>query len=144
MHDQSSRAFGGTSLQLGTSEKTDGVQSLYNGILVNLQESADFVEHLINRNQTVAAVKFSFAYDLDDKDHLVDMLRKYVKNAKLICESSCKKSNSIGIKDKARDEEIASLGTVLQCISDSNLESTGLLHADIEYRILELKAHKGY
>jgi len=41
MHDQSRRAFGGTSLQLNTSEKTDGVQSLYNGILVNLQESSD-------------------------------------------------------------------------------------------------------
>jgi len=41
MYDQSSRAFGGTSLQLDTSEKTDGVQSLYNGMLVNLQESSD-------------------------------------------------------------------------------------------------------
>jgi len=46
-------------------------------------------------------------------------------------------------QDKARDQEIASLGTVLQCISDNNLESTGLLHKEIDYRILELKAHKG-
>jgi len=41
MDDQSSRAFGGISLQLGTSKKTDGVESLFNGVLVNLQESSD-------------------------------------------------------------------------------------------------------
>jgi len=41
MDDQSSRAFGGISLQLDTSEKTDGVESLFNSILANLQESSD-------------------------------------------------------------------------------------------------------
>jgi len=41
MDAQSSRAFGGKSLQLDTSEKTDGVESLFNGILVNLKQSSD-------------------------------------------------------------------------------------------------------
>ncbi|RHN56927.1 hypothetical protein MtrunA17_Chr5g0434761 [Medicago truncatula] len=265
MDGQSSRAFGSTSLQLDTSEKTDGVESLYNGILANLQESSDpsklvlemilnpifplcqkgdnvviivdyqiylleqlmrispdiepcvrkealklafdlkanmkentefflavlgflmllsiyklldsfdedevlelfafvalhkiavelfeslgfanrvsdFVKHLINRKQIVAAVRFSCAYDLDDEDQLVDMLREHVQNAKLICESFCKKTNSIEIKDKARDQEIASLGTVLQCISENRLESADLLHKEIDHRILVLKSHKG-
>ena len=39
MDDQLSRTFGGTSLQLYTSDKTDGVE--YNGILVDLLESSD-------------------------------------------------------------------------------------------------------
>jgi hypothetical protein len=30
--------------------------------------------------------------------------------------------------DKARDQEIATLGTVLQCISNNNLESVDLLN----------------
>jgi hypothetical protein len=41
MNDQLSCTIGGTSLQLGTSEKTEGVESLYNGILVNMIESSD-------------------------------------------------------------------------------------------------------
>jgi len=64
----------------------------------NFLHLADFVKHLINRKQIVAAVRFSCAYNLDDKDHLVDMLREHVQNVKLICESSCMKTNSIEIK----------------------------------------------
>jgi hypothetical protein len=41
MDDQLSRTIGGTSLQLDTSEKTGGVESLYNGILVSMRESSD-------------------------------------------------------------------------------------------------------
>jgi len=41
MDYQLSRTFGGTSLQLYTSEKTVGVESLYTGILVDLLESSD-------------------------------------------------------------------------------------------------------
>jgi hypothetical protein len=39
--DQLSRIIGGTSLQLDTSEKTDEVESLYNGILINMLDSSD-------------------------------------------------------------------------------------------------------
>ncbi|MCI16362.1 frigida-like protein, partial [Trifolium medium] len=39
--DQLSRIIGGTSLQLDTSEKTDEVESLYNGILVDMLDSSD-------------------------------------------------------------------------------------------------------
>ncbi|WJX74144.1 hypothetical protein P8452_57836 [Trifolium repens] len=265
MNDQLSCTIGGTSLQLGTSEKTDGVESLYNGILVNMRESSDpsrlvldmiqnpiiplckkgdnaviiadyhiylleqlmritpnikpcvreealmlafdlkadmkentgnsltvlgfllllsifgllssfnedevlelftfvsqhkiaielfetlgfankvsdFVKNLITRKQFVAAVRFSCAYSLADKNQLVDMLREHVKNVKLICESSCEKTNSIEIKDKVKDQEIASLRTVLQCILDCNLQSEDMLDKAIKYRILELKASKG-
>ncbi|PNX57052.1 frigida-LIKE protein [Trifolium pratense] len=95
------------------------------------------------RKQFVEAVRFSYAYNLDDKNQLVDMLREYVHNVKLICESSCEKTNSIEIKDKARDQEIASLETVLLCILDCNLQSVDTLDKEIKYRILELKATKG-
>ncbi|KAI5413066.1 hypothetical protein KIW84_057621 [Lathyrus oleraceus] len=103
----------------------------------------EFVENLIRRKQFVVAARFSCAYNVADKKQLVDMLLEHVQNAKLICEGSCEKTNSIEIKDKARDEEIASLETVLQCISDNkSLESEDLLDK-IQNRILELKAHKG-
>lgn len=104
---------------------------------------SDFVENLIRKKQFVGAVRFSYAYNLADKKQLVDLLREHVQNAKLICENSCKKTSSIEIKDKARDEEIASLETVLLCISDNNLKSEELFIQEIQYRILELKAHKG-
>lgn len=41
MDDQLSRNFGGTSLQLHISEKTDGLESLHTRILVDLLESSD-------------------------------------------------------------------------------------------------------
>ena len=41
MDDRLSRTIGGTSLQLDTSEKTGGVKSLYNRILVSMRESSD-------------------------------------------------------------------------------------------------------
>ncbi|KEH39248.1 frigida-LIKE protein [Medicago truncatula] len=102
-----------------------------------------FVKNLIRKKQFVGAVRFSYAYNLADNNQLVDLLREFVQNAKLICESSCKKINSIEIKDKARDQEIANLGTALLCISECNLESEVLLIKEIDYRILELKGHKG-
>jgi hypothetical protein len=46
-------------------------------------------------------------------------------------------------QDKARDQEIASLETVLQCILDYNIQFHDMLDKDIKYRILELKASKG-
>ncbi|KAK2424685.1 intracellular protein transport protein USO1 [Trifolium repens] len=113
------------------------------GTLGFANKVSDFVKNLIMRKQFVAAVRFSCAYNLDDKNQLVGMLREYVHNVKLICESSCEKTNSIEIKDKARDQEIASLGTVLQCILDCNLQSQDMLHKEIKYRILELKVIKG-
>ncbi|XP_045799765.1 nuclear matrix constituent protein 1-like [Trifolium pratense] len=114
------------------------------GILGFANKVSDFVKNLIMTKQFVAAVRFSCAYCLADKNQLVVMLREHIQNAKLICDSSCEKTNSIEIKDKARDREIASLGTVLQCILDCNLQSEDmLLDKDIKYRILELKAIKG-
>jgi hypothetical protein len=65
---------------------------------LNFLYLADFVKNLITRKQFVAAVRFSCAYSLADKNQLVDMLREHVKNVKLICESSCEKTNSIEIK----------------------------------------------
>ncbi|XP_045802935.1 uncharacterized protein LOC123896608 [Trifolium pratense] len=114
------------------------------GTLGFANKVSDFVENLIRRKQFVGAVRFSCAYNLAGKNQLVDMLREHIQNAKLICESSCEKTNSIEIKDKARDEEIASLRTVLQCISDNKiLESEDLLKKEIRRRIVELKAQKG-
>jgi hypothetical protein len=41
MDDQLSHTIGGTTLQFDTSEKTDGVESLHKGILVDMLESSD-------------------------------------------------------------------------------------------------------
>jgi len=73
----------------------------------------DFVKHPFNRKKIVATVRFSCAYNLDDNDHLVNMLQDHVQTVKLICESSCKKTNFIENNDKARDQEISNLETVL-------------------------------
>jgi len=59
---------------------------------------AGFVKNLIRKKQFVGAVRFSYAYNLADNNQLVDLLREFVQNAKLICESSCEKINSIEIK----------------------------------------------
>lgn len=46
------------------------------------------------------------------------------------------------IKEKAIDEEIASLKAGVQCIRDNNLESDDLLN-NIDDRIIELKRQNG-
>lgn len=51
------------------------------------------------------------------------------------------KKKSIEQKLKARDEEIASLGTVLKCISENNLESQDLVK-EINERIVDLEQQK--
>ncbi|CAI8592529.1 unnamed protein product [Vicia faba] len=112
------------------------------GALGFADKISDFVENLIARQQYVEAVRFSCAYNLGDNNQLVALLREHVHNAKLISESSCNKVNSIEIKDKARDQEIASLRAVLQCIEDNNLESEDT-HNTIHDRILELKRQTG-
>ncbi|WJX72942.1 hypothetical protein P8452_56775 [Trifolium repens] len=103
--DQLSHTIGGTTLQFDTSEKTDGVESLHKGILVDMLESSDPSRLILNIQCDLHSFllistcdEFSCAYNLDDKNQLVDMLRKYVHNVKLICESSCEKTNSIEIK----------------------------------------------
>jgi hypothetical protein len=59
---------------------------------------AGFVKNLIRKKQFVGAVRFSYAYNVADNNQLVDLLREFIQNAKLICESSCNKTNSIEIK----------------------------------------------
>ncbi|XP_057415666.1 uncharacterized protein LOC130710416 isoform X2 [Lotus japonicus] len=102
---------------------------------------SDFVQKLINKQQYIEAVRFICAFKLVDKNQPVDLLREYVQNAKRISEISCKNTNSLEIKDKARDHEIATLTNVLQCISDNNLESEDLFD-EIKDRILELNKQK--
>lgn len=48
-------------------------------------------------------------------------------------------TDSVEIKDKARDQEISILEFVLQCIS----ESEDRLNREIEHRILVVKAMRG-
>ncbi|XP_057450739.1 uncharacterized protein LOC130742651 isoform X2 [Lotus japonicus] len=102
---------------------------------------SDFVRNLINKQQYIEAVRFICAYKLVDNNQPVDLLREYVQNAKLISEISCKNTNSLEIKDKVRDQEMATLTNVLECISDNNLESGDLIN-EIEDRILELSKQK--
>ncbi|KAK2392421.1 intracellular protein transport protein USO1 [Trifolium repens] len=103
----------------------------------------DFVQNLIRKKQRVEAVRFICAYNMANKNQSVDLLREHVQSAKVISESNCKKTNSIKIKDKARDQEIDTLRSVLQCISDNNVESVDLLN-QIQGRILELSRQKRY
>ncbi|XP_057455618.1 uncharacterized protein LOC130746864 isoform X2 [Lotus japonicus] len=103
---------------------------------------SDFVQSLIKKEQYFEAVRFICAFKLEDKNQPVDLLRKYAQNAKLISGRICKNTMSLEIKDDARDQEIASLKSVQQCISDNNLESEDLIN-EIQHRINELSWEKG-
>ncbi|KAJ1424595.1 Frigida-like [Sesbania bispinosa] len=78
------------------------------------------IQNLIKKQHHIEAARFICAYKFADKNQPVDLLREY---------------------DKARDQEIASLRTVLQCISDNNLESKDLLN-QIQDRIVKLNMQK--
>ncbi|CAJ2637357.1 unnamed protein product [Trifolium pratense] len=103
-----------------------------------------FVQNLIQKHKHIKVVRFICAYNMANKNQSVDhLLRKHVEiSAKVISESNCKKTNHIAIKDKARDQEIDTLETVLQCISDNKIESVDLL-SQVQSRILELNRQKG-
>ncbi|XP_045818164.1 FRIGIDA-like protein 3 [Trifolium pratense] len=103
---------------------------------------SDFVQNLIRKQQHIEAVRFICAYSMANKNQSVDLLREHMQNSKVISERSCKTTNSSEIKDKAIDHEIASLETVLRCISDNNIDSADLLDV-IQGRILELNREKG-
>ncbi|XP_057452292.1 uncharacterized protein LOC130744118 [Lotus japonicus] len=102
----------------------------------------DFVQTLIKKQQHIEAVRFICEFKLADQSQPVDLLREYTQNAKLISESCCRNTKSLEIKDKARDQEIATLKSVLQCISDNNLDSEGLI-SEIHDRITELNRQNG-
>ncbi|CAJ2659209.1 unnamed protein product [Trifolium pratense] len=102
-----------------------------------------FVQNLIRKKQHVEAVRFICAYNMANKNQAVDLLHEHVQSAKVISESNCTKTNSVKIKDKARDQEIDTLRTVLQCISDNNIDSVDLLN-QIQGRIFELSRQKRY
>ncbi|XP_061365843.1 FRIGIDA-like protein 3 [Gastrolobium bilobum] len=93
---------------------------------------SDFVQTLIKKKRYIEACRFICTYKSRDKNHPIDLLREYVQNAK---------NKSTEIKDKARDQETASLGTVLQYISDNNLRCGDPLN-EIQDRILELQSQK--
>ncbi|KAL1329402.1 hypothetical protein AAHE18_12G037700 [Arachis hypogaea] len=97
---------------------------------------SDFVENLIKNEQYIEAVRFICAYDLAEKNLAADLFREHVNKAKLTCESSCKEPKSIKIK--AAKQEITSLKTVLQCISENNQECEDLVK-EIQDRILEVR-----
>ncbi|KEH30876.1 frigida-LIKE protein [Medicago truncatula] len=96
-----------------------------------------FVQNLIRKKQHIEAVRFICAYNVANKNQSVDLLQEHVQSAKVTYESKCKTTNSIEIKGNTR-EEIASLGTVLRCISDYNIERADLLN-EIQGRIIDLK-----
>ncbi|KAI9099097.1 hypothetical protein K1719_024864 [Acacia pycnantha] len=101
---------------------------------------SDSVLNLIKKQKPAEAVTFICAYEVADKILLVDLLREYVQNAKMVSQKRCKRS-SYKFKDKVRDEELACLRTVLNCISDNNLECQDLVQ-DIRKRIDELRRLK--
>ncbi|XP_057453189.1 FRIGIDA-like protein 3 [Lotus japonicus] len=103
---------------------------------------SDFVQGLIKKEKYFGAVRFICAFKLEEKNQPVDLLRKYAQNAKLMTERICKNAKSLEIKDNARDQEIASLKSVQQCISDNSLESEDLSN-EIQHRINELNWNKG-
>ncbi|WJX26421.1 hypothetical protein P8452_15344 [Trifolium repens] len=112
------------------------------GIMGLAHKISDFVQNLIRKQQHIEAVRFIYAYNMTNKNQTVDLLREHIQNAKVISESSCKTTNSNEIKDKAIDQEIASLETVLRCILDNNIDSVDLLD-EIQGRILELNKKNG-
>ncbi|XP_061371648.1 COP1-interactive protein 1-like [Gastrolobium bilobum] len=102
---------------------------------------SDFVQNLVQNQQHIEAVRFICAYKLAYKIQPVDLLRQHMLKAKLISKRICRKKKSIEKKVMGRDKEIASLETILQCISDNNLESQDLVN-EIQDRILVLEQIK--
>ncbi|KAK2351562.1 hypothetical protein QL285_097112 [Trifolium repens] len=89
---------------------------------------SDFVRNLIMKQLYVGAVRFICAFKLSDKFHLVNLLlRQHMEYTKQ--------------KVATRDTEIASLGEILECISDYNLESQDLVD-EIRARIFVLEQVK--
>nr|KYP68137.1 Involucrin [Cajanus cajan] len=101
----------------------------------------DFVQNLVKMQQLIEAVRFICAYELADKIQPVDLLRQHMARVKTITKRFVGKKRSIEKKVKARDREIATLGNVLQCISDNNLGSQDLVN-EIQDRIVELERQK--
>ncbi|QHO31448.1 FRIGIDA-like protein [Arachis hypogaea] len=102
---------------------------------------SDFVENLIKNEQYIEAVGFICAYDLAEKNRAADLFREHVNKAKLTCESSCKEPTSKSSKIRAAKQEITSLKTVLQCISENNKKCEELVK-EIQDRILEVEKLK--
>ncbi|XP_040862721.1 uncharacterized protein [Glycine max] len=102
----------------------------------------DFVRNLIMKQQHIEAVRFICAYKLADKIQPVDLLRQHVAKVKSVTNRFACMKESVEQKIKVRDEEIVGLRTVLECISENNLESHQDLVKEINDRIVDLEKQK--
>ncbi|XP_062084605.1 FRIGIDA-like protein 5 [Humulus lupulus] len=82
-----------------------------------------FIRKYIERRKATDAVRLICAFKLTDKFPPVPLLTKYVENLKNSTQKFCKAKRPIEEKEKTTNEEIAALRTVIQCITDYNLES---------------------
>ncbi|XP_057456833.1 uncharacterized protein LOC130747810 [Lotus japonicus] len=102
---------------------------------------SDFVQNLIEKQQYIEAVRFICAYKLTDKFDPVGLLRLEIVRANRLAGKHFSRKKPLEKKLRRKDIQIRILGNVLQCISDSNLESQGLVD-EIQDRILSIEKKK--
>lgn len=83
-----------------------------------------FIQSLIERKQYIEAVRFVCAFDCKDKCQPKQLLTLFLQDVNRVACHCCKiGKNSPEVWQKATDEQIAALKSVIECIKDCKLES---------------------
>ncbi|XVF56941.1 hypothetical protein PTKIN_Ptkin06aG0161200 [Pterospermum kingtungense] len=102
----------------------------------------DFVASLTVRKQYIEAVRFVCAFDSKDKCPPELILNLFWEDINRVARDRCKMGkNSPEVVEKATDEQIAALKSVIECIKDCKLESSSPVEV-IENCIVELEKQK--
>ncbi|KAM6596801.1 hypothetical protein CsatA_007325 [Cannabis sativa] len=100
-----------------------------------------FIQHLIQRNKFIAAIRLTYAFELTEMFEPVKLLKEYMDYVKSYTRQLCVQKKSAEEKDAATDEEIAALMNVVECIKIYGLE-TQLSPDNITKRIALLEKIK--
>ncbi|MFQ6657813.1 hypothetical protein Gotur_027333 [Gossypium turneri] len=101
-----------------------------------------FIQSLIERKQYIEAVRFVCAFDCKDKCQPKQLLTLFLQDVNKVACQRCKiGKNSPEVRQKATDEQIAALKSVIECIKDCKLESCMPVEV-IEKYIAELEMQK--
>ncbi|KAF4395824.1 hypothetical protein F8388_018098 [Cannabis sativa] len=103
--------------------------------------AAIFIQHLIQRNKFIAAIRLTYAFELTEMFEPVKLLKEYMDYVKSYTRQLCVQKKSAEEKDAATDEEIAALMNVVECIKIYGLE-TQLSPDNITKRIALLEKIK--
>ncbi|XP_050225367.1 uncharacterized protein LOC126674885 [Mercurialis annua] len=110
-------------------------------ILAFNERVPEIIQCLIARQQHIAAVRFSCAFELIDKFPPENILGMYVEHILMATRNSKNGEDLAKQQDKAIDEELDALRTVLECLAECKFESN-FLTGNIYSRIAELGKQK--